>query len=65
MTDLPFCSLDPDGLAVRKAAWADLDGAVVARRPTATGAEVVYGLEPGVAERIVALVEAGASAVRT
>ena len=61
MTDPPFCSLDPDALTRRKAAWADLDAAVVARRPTATGAEIVYRLEPGLGDRLLALVAAEAA----
>ena len=60
MTDTPFCALDPHALAVRMEAWAALDRALVRRRLTATGAELLYRLEPGLAERLVELVAAEA-----
>ena len=58
MTDLPFCSLEPDALTERLAAWSDLDAALLSRRDTATGMEAVYRLEPGLAERLLTLIEA-------
>ena len=58
MTDTPFCSLDADALAARMAAWGDLDHAAVARRVTESGAEVRYRLEPGLADRLLDLIQA-------
>ena len=60
MTDVPFCSLDPDALAARMAAWNDLDRAALSRRQTPDGTEVRYRLEPGLAERLLELIAAEA-----
>ena len=60
MTDVPFCSLDPDALAARMAAWKDLDRAALSRRQTPDGTEVRYRLEPRLAERLLELIAAEA-----
>ena len=52
------CSLDPQALADRLAAWRALDGSIVSRRRTPSGFEVDYRLEPAVAGAVAALVEA-------
>ena len=57
MTD---CSLDPDALATRLAAWHDLDRAALSRRETPDGTEVRYPLEPGLADRLLQLIAAEA-----
>ena len=57
MTD---CSLDPDALATRMAAWRDLDRAALSRRQTTDGTEVRYPLDPGLAERLLELIAAEA-----
>ncbi len=54
------CSLDPDALAARIAAWHELDGAALSRRTTPVGLEVRYRLEPGLAERLLELIAAEA-----
>ncbi len=58
MTDFSSCSLDAEALAARLAAWADLDRAALSRRSTPAGVEVLYRLEPGVAERLLELIAA-------
>jgi hypothetical protein len=52
------CSLDPDALTDRLARWRALDRAIVSRRPTPTGFEVDYRLEPEVVDELTALLEA-------
>lgn len=61
MTDAPTCSLDDSALAARVAAWRELTAALVSADRTPTGAELRYRLDPGVAERLAALVEAEAT----
>jgi len=61
MTQAPSCSLDPTALAARVAAWRELTDALVSGVRTPTGAELAYRPEPGVAERLLALVEAEAT----
>ncbi len=60
MTDLSSCSLGPDALAARLAAWDDLGHAAISRQDTPDGTEVHYRLEPGVVERLLELVDAEA-----
>ena len=61
MTEPPSCSLDPTALAARVADWRRLSGALVSAVRTPTGAELSYRPGPGVAERLLALVEAEAA----
>ena len=61
MTDIPFCSLSAEALTDRIEAWDDLARAALARRRTATGAELRFPLERTVAERLVELIEAEAA----
>ena len=60
-TNAPSCSLDRPALAARVAAWRELSAAVVAATRTDTGAELRYRPDPGVVERLAALVEAESS----
>ena len=60
MTDISSCSLGPDALAARLAAWHELDRTALSRRPTPEGTEVRYRLEPGLAERLLELIQAEA-----
>ncbi len=60
MTDFSCCSLGPEALAARLSAWGDLDHAAISRQDTPDGTEVHYRLEPGVAERLLELVDAEA-----
>ncbi len=57
---MTHCSLDPAALAARLAEWGELDRAALSRRTTAEGVEVRYPLEPGLAERLLALIAAEA-----
>jgi len=61
MNDAPSCSLDPNALAARMAAWRGLSAALTAGERTPTGAELTYRPDPGVAERLLALVDAEAA----
>jgi SAM-dependent methyltransferase len=58
MTDHGPCSLSPDALADRVAAWRDLQEALMAAEPTSTGALLRYRLDRSVADAILDLVEA-------
>lgn len=60
-TEAPPCSLDPVALAARVDAWRRLSHALVSAARTPTGAELAYRPDPGVAERLLALVEAEAA----
>ncbi len=57
---MTHCSLEPDALAARMAAWRDLDRAALSRTQTPEGTEVRYRLQPGLAERLLELIAAEA-----
>ncbi len=61
MTHIPLCSLSDEALADRIEAWDELGRAALARRRTATGAELRFPLERAVAERLVELIGAEAA----
>ncbi len=58
MTETSCCSLGPAELAQQADAWRSLAANLIDARSTATGAVLRYRLEPGTAERLLALVDA-------
>ncbi|CAN5201131.1 hypothetical protein BH18ACT4_BH18ACT4_11190 [soil metagenome] len=52
------CSLGPAALAERAREWNSIDGSLIGRQRTATGALLRYRLEPGVADALLELLEA-------
>ena len=58
MTDSNCCSLGPEDLEERAAAWSSLGAALIGGEPTPTGAVLRYRLEPGLAEELLQLLAA-------